>query len=78
MTVGRMVRLSVVRLFCRSHCILPASAPSSPTKTRSSSSVLKAVSSHTITRNADSMYAASRSFDDRSMFPLLDIQVNYC
>ncbi|KAF8811289.1 hypothetical protein BYT27DRAFT_7208705 [Phlegmacium glaucopus] len=43
-----------------------ASAPSSPTKNRSSSSVLKAVSSPLIVRSTDSsLYGASRSFDDR-------------
>jgi hypothetical protein len=49
--------------------LLIASAPSSPAKARSSSSVLKPVSSHSVARNQDTMFAASRSFDDRSEFP---------
>lgn len=63
---GRMVcSFSHLRVFsCWS--FLAASAPSSPMKNRPSSSVLKAVSSSSVSRNADSIYAASRSFDDRS------------
>ncbi|KAF8802936.1 hypothetical protein BYT27DRAFT_7260510 [Phlegmacium glaucopus] len=47
-----------------------ASAPSSPVKNRPSSSVLKAVSSSSVPRTADSIYAASCSFDDR--IPMYD------
>lgn len=49
---------------------LIASAPSSPAKTRSSSSVLKPVSSHSVVRSSltDSMFVASRSYDDRSTY----------
>ena len=46
---------------------LPASAPSSPTKNRPSSSVL----TYSVTRTADSnhsMFSTSRSYDDRSKF----------
>ena len=52
----------------RSDFLLPASAPLSLTKPRSSTSVLKAVSSNSIAWNAESIFAASYSFDDRSMF----------
>ena len=55
----------------RSDFFLPASAPSSPVKSRPSSSVLKAVSTSSAARTADSMFAASRSFDDRSKLAFL-------
>ena len=45
---------------------LPASAPSSPIKNRPSSSVLRTVLSPSSARPTDTIFAASRSFDERS------------
>lgn len=70
-----MVRLLYDRHeFC--WLFLPASAPSSPIKNRPSSSVLKAVSSSSVARTAESIFAASRSFDDRSKSAFLLVLLN--
>lgn len=66
--IGIMVCLSVVYGFFDLNFFKIASAQSSPAKARSSSSVLKAVSSHSVARSADLMFAASRSFGERSTY----------
>jgi len=63
---GKLVRGLPV---CHPDVLLPASAPSSPTKNRLS--VLKAVSSPLTACTADSMYTASCLFDDWSELPFV-------
>ena len=55
---------------------MPASAPSSPVKNRAASSVLKAVASSSVARAADSIFTASRSYDDRSKSTLIFVLFN--